>query len=106
MCEDAPLEFALSREKAMCCGAGGARMFMEETIGRRINVTRVEQALTRAPAIIASACPYCAVMMADGVAALGQERTVATRDIAELVAEALAPAPTPERSAPNVAADQ
>ena len=106
VCEDAPLEFALSREKAMCCGAGGARMFMEETIGRRINVTRVEQALTRAPAIIASACPYCAVMMADGVAALGQERTVATRDIAELVAEALAPAPTPERSAPNVAADQ
>ncbi len=41
-----PLEFALAREKAMCCGAGGARMFMEETIGRRINVTRVEQALT------------------------------------------------------------
>ena len=86
---DAPLEFALAREKAMCCGAGGARMFMEETIGRRINVTRVEQALTRAPAVIATACPYCAVMMSDGISALGQEGSVATRDIAELVAESL-----------------
>jgi Fe-S oxidoreductase len=84
-----PLEFALAREKAMCCGAGGARMFMEEKIGRRINVTRVEQALTRAPAVIATACPYCAVMMSDGISALGQEGSVATRDIAELVAESL-----------------
>jgi Fe-S oxidoreductase len=84
-----PLEFALAREKAMCCGAGGTRMFMEEKIGRRINVTRVEQALTRAPAIIATACPYCAVMMSDGISALGQEGSVATRDIAELVAESL-----------------
>ena len=92
VCRDAPLEFALAREKAMCCGAGGARMFMEETIGRRINVTRVEQALTRAPAIIATACPYCAVMMSDGISALGQDGNVATRDIAELVAESLVPA--------------
>ena len=84
-----PLEFALAREKAMCCGAGGARMFMEETIGRRINVTRVEQALTRAPAVIATGCPYCAVMMSDGISALGQEGSVTTRDIAELVAESL-----------------
>jgi Fe-S oxidoreductase len=89
VCRDDPLEFALSREKAMCCGAGGARMFMEETIGRRINVTRVKQALTQSPAVIATACPYCAVMMSDGVAALGPEVTVATRDIAELVAESL-----------------
>jgi Fe-S oxidoreductase len=42
---DAPLEFPLRREKAMCCGAGGARMWMEETIGRRINIARFEQAL-------------------------------------------------------------
>ncbi len=92
ICRDKPLEFALSREKAMCCGAGGARMFMDETIGRRINVTRVEQALSRAPAIVATACPYCAVMMSDGVSALGQDTAIATRDIAELVAESLAAA--------------
>ena len=41
---DVPLEFPLNREKSMCCGAGGARMWMEERIGSRINVTRVEQA--------------------------------------------------------------
>ena len=92
VCKDAPLEFALTRDKAMCCGAGGARMHMEETIGRRINVVRVEQALTRAPAVIATACPYCAVMASDGVEALGQGGKVATRDIAELVADSLVPA--------------
>ena len=96
VCRDAPLEFALSREKAMCCGAGGARMFMEETIGRRINVTRVKQSLERAPAVIATACPYCAVMMSDGVAAIGRGDDIATRDIAELVAESIAPASAPQ----------
>jgi Fe-S oxidoreductase len=86
---DAPLEFPLRREKAMCCGAGGARMWMEERIGRRINITRVEQALPQAPQVIATACPYCATMMSDGVKALGKDSEIATRDIAELVAEAL-----------------
>ena len=86
---DTPLEFPLSREKAMCCGAGGARMWMEENIGRRINVTRVEQALPLTPRIIATACPYCAVMIGDGVGAAGRDDAIVTRDIAELVASAL-----------------
>jgi Fe-S oxidoreductase len=86
---DAPLEFPLSRDKAMCCGAGGARMWMEETIGRRINVTRVEQALPLSPKIIATACPYCAVMIGDGVGAAGRDEAIVTRDIAELVAASL-----------------
>ena len=87
---DAPLEFDLRREKAMCCGAGGARMWMEEKIGRRINVTRVEQALPQQPKVIASACPYCATMMLDGLKHLGRDNEVTVRDIAELVANALA----------------
>jgi Fe-S oxidoreductase len=87
--KDAPLEFDLRREKAMCCGAGGARMWMDEKIGRRINVTRVEQALPHEPQVIATACPYCATMMSDGTKALGRESEIATRDIAELVADAL-----------------
>ena len=86
---DTPLEFDLRREKAMCCGAGGARMWMEEKIGRRINVTRVEQALPHGPKVIASACPYCATMMHDGLKQLHRDSEVAVRDIAELVAEAL-----------------
>ena len=86
---DAPLEMPLSREKAMCCGAGGGRMWLEETIGKRINITRVEQALELQPKIIATACPYCAVMMADGLGAAQPGGATASMDIAELVADAL-----------------
>jgi Fe-S oxidoreductase len=86
---DTPLEFELSRDKAMCCGAGGGRMWLEETIGTRINVLRAEQALSRRPAAVATACPYCAVMLGDGLAQ--KDERVAARDLAELVAEALTP---------------
>jgi Fe-S oxidoreductase len=85
---DAPLEFELARDKAMCCGAGGGRMWLEETIGTRINVLRAEQALAQQPAAVATACPYCAVMVGDGLAQ--KTESVTTRDIAELVADALA----------------
>ena len=89
---DAPLEFELSRARAMCCGAGGGRMWMEEHIGKRINVLRAEQALPLQPQTIATACPYCAVMMTDGLAAAGSAEKIETRDVAELVAAALIPA--------------
>ena len=88
---DAALEFPLNREQAMCCGAGGGRMWMEETRGTRINVLRTEQALAQAPRVIATACPYCAVMLGDGLKTLGKEDTVATKDIAELVAAVVRP---------------
>jgi Fe-S oxidoreductase len=84
-----PLEFPLHREKSMCCGAGGGRMWMEEHIGQRINVTRIQQALPLAPAIIATACPYCAVMLSDGLKAVNAAEQIATKDIAELVATAM-----------------
>ncbi len=101
---DAPLEFELRRDKAMCCGAGGARMWMEENIGRRINITRVEQALPQRPRVIATACPYCATMILDGTKALGREADVTTRDIAELVAEALRTDRSPSPEIPSAAA--
>jgi len=87
--KDAPLEFAMKRDKAMCCGAGGGRMWMEEHIGTRINVLRAEQALERSPRTIATACPYCAIMLRDGVAQLGRGDDIPTKDIAELVADAI-----------------
>jgi Fe-S oxidoreductase len=93
---DEPIEFALAREKSMCCGAGGGRMWIDETIGTRINIVRVEQALERSPAVIATACPYCAVMMSDGLGALSPDGATRSLDIAELVADAM-------RSAPPVA---
>jgi Fe-S oxidoreductase len=86
---DELLEFPLRREKAMCCGAGGGRMWMEEHLGSRINVTRVEQALPQRPAVIATACPYCALMVGDGLKTKDLQETVATQDLAELVAAAL-----------------
>ena len=86
---DAPLEFELRREKAMCCGAGGGRMWMEEKLGTRINVLRFSQALPSGPRVVATACPYCATMMDDAAKTLGRESDISTRDIAELVAEAL-----------------
>jgi Fe-S oxidoreductase len=89
---ESALEFPLNREKAMCCGAGGARMWMEETVGTRINVLRTEQALALGPKVIATACPYCAVMIGDGLKTLGKEDVVANKDIAELVAGLLRPA--------------
>jgi len=92
---DAPLEFALAREKSMCCGAGGGRMWIDETIGKRINIARVEQALEATPRTIATACPYCAVMVADGLNALRPDGGVQSRDIAELVADAMRTTPSP-----------
>jgi len=86
---DALLEFPLHREKSMCCGAGGARMWMEEHIGTRINVARVEQGLPQRPAVIATACPYCSVMLGDGLKTKNLNESIVTRDVAELVASAM-----------------
>jgi Fe-S oxidoreductase len=86
---DAALEFDLAGPKAMCCGAGGARMWLEESIGTRINVLRTEQALQQQPLVIATACPYCALMIDDGLKALDRAGDVTGKDIAELIAESL-----------------
>ena len=75
------------REKGFCCGAGGGRMFMEETIGRRINIERAREVITTGAATVAAACPFCATMLSDGLRDEGAE--VAVKDIVELVDEAL-----------------
>ncbi|HEY6608552.1 MAG TPA: heterodisulfide reductase-related iron-sulfur binding cluster [Candidatus Limnocylindria bacterium] len=81
------VEMDLHHRKGMCCGAGGARMWMEEREGQRINHRRVEQALEKSPDEIATSCPFCLIMLRDGTTDL--ERTdVAVRDVAELLADA------------------
>jgi Fe-S oxidoreductase len=90
---DEVLEFPLNREKSMCCGAGGARMWMEEHIGTRINVTRLEQGLSLQPQVIATACPYCAVMLGDALKTKNLNESIVTRDVAELVADAMVRTP-------------
>jgi Fe-S oxidoreductase len=81
-------EMTRNRAAGMCCGAGGARVWMEEHNGSRINQARVEQAMEVQPDTIAVACPFCKMMLKDGVNEL-QLEGVQTKDIAELVAESL-----------------
>ena len=82
-------EMERSREKAFCCGAGGGRIFLEETIGKRVNVERTEQAIATGAKTVAVGCPFCMTMITDGTKAKNVEQTVQVKDVAELVAERL-----------------
>jgi Fe-S oxidoreductase len=87
-----------NRRQTFCCGAGGGRMWMEEQRGTRINAERTRQALETGADVVATACPYCMVMMKDGLADAGS--TTVALDVSELLAARLAAAP--ERSLPVV----
>lgn len=82
------LEMERNRTKSFCCGAGGARMWMEERMGKKVNVERTDEALRTDPDIIAVACPFCLVMLDDGAKERGRE-DVKVGDLAMLVAESL-----------------
>jgi Fe-S oxidoreductase len=81
------VEMERNRDKGFCCGAGGGRMFLEETEGTRINVNRAEEALKTNADTIASACPFCMTMMSDGLKSLEKSEQVFVKDIAEIVLE-------------------
>ena len=76
--------------KGMCCGAGGARMWMEEHIGKQVNVERSQELLATGATRIATACPFCYIMIDDGVKGQGVEDTeVKVGDIAMHLLDAL-----------------
>ncbi len=80
-------EVQRSKDKGLCCGAGGAQMFMEETQGKRVNLERTEELLETGAKTIAVNCPFCMTMISDGVKA--KESDVQVKDISEIMLENL-----------------
>jgi Fe-S oxidoreductase len=80
------IEMTRNRAEGFCCGAGGARMFMEETIGKRINHERAEEAVAAGANGVAAACPFCITMLRDGINDINGELEV--KDIAEIIDQA------------------
>lgn len=83
-------EMERNRAKSFCCGAGGARMWMEEDIGERINDLRTDEAIAAGAERIAVGCPFCLTMLSDGIKDRNKEETMAALDIAEIVWRAIA----------------
>jgi Fe-S oxidoreductase len=96
-------------ERSMCCGAGGARMWMEEKIGKRINVERVDEALGTAPSKIATGCPFCKVMLNDGLTARQSDGMASEKveivDVAQLLLTAVKRPELVKRPEPAEASD-
>ncbi len=93
LCQNVPglmlSELTRSRESSFCCGGGGGRMWLHEHGGRNINVVRAEEIAENHVEIIGTSCPYCLVMLDDGVKSLELEKTPVVSDIIDIVADAL-----------------
>jgi len=83
------IEMHRCRERSFCCGAGGARMWMEETIGKRVNLERTDEALGTGADVVSTACPYCLIMLDDAVRARQREDDVRVLDLSQLVEQSL-----------------
>ncbi|NOX35427.1 MAG: (Fe-S)-binding protein [Deltaproteobacteria bacterium] len=87
--QDGAKELDRHGPESFCCGAGGGRMWMEETIGTRINLERAGEIAGKDVENVAVACPFCLTMIEDGMKELGKEEEIKTQDICELVAKAM-----------------
>ncbi|HKS47725.1 MAG TPA: (Fe-S)-binding protein [Amycolatopsis sp.] len=79
-------------DRALCCGAGGARMWMEENIGKRINLERVDEAIATEASTIVTGCPFCKVMISDGLTQRQSENVgerMDVRDVSQLLLESV-----------------
>jgi Fe-S oxidoreductase len=83
------VEMGRCREKGFCCGAGGARMWLEENIGKRVNMERTEEALGTGADVVSTACPYCMIMLDDAVRAHQKEDDVRVLDLSQLLEESM-----------------
>ncbi len=83
-------ELPRNRENGFCCGGGGGRMWLHENIGENINLVRAKEIAETPVDLIGTACPYCLVMLDDGIKSLELEKTPKVADIIDIVADALA----------------
>ncbi len=86
------IEMGRNKESNLCCGAGGAQFFMEEGGNERVNIVRAKEAKETSASTVVSECPFCAVMLGDGIAAIeedGKHSKVEVKDLAVLLQEAL-----------------
>ena len=90
-------EMAKSGKQTFCCGAGGGRMWMEEDRGTRINAERTRQILETGADVVATSCPFCMVMLSDGLASAEGGGVVASADISEILAARIAATPAERR---------
>jgi len=81
------VEMPRNGTKALCCGAGGGKMWYEESTGKRVNIERTEEAVATGADIIATGCPFCFIMLDDGVKELGRDEDVVVKDLAMLLEE-------------------
>jgi Fe-S oxidoreductase len=84
-----PLEMKRHRQNSFCCGAGGGRMWLEESTPKKIYQERAEEALEQKPSAICVCCPYCMTMFEDGLKDKGVLGDVSVLDLAEIVERAL-----------------
>jgi Fe-S oxidoreductase len=81
------VEMPRNGTNSFCCGAGGSQMWMEEQTGKKVNIERTEEAVATGSDVIATGCPFCFVMLDDGVKELGEDDQVTVKDISMLLAE-------------------
>lgn len=86
---DGVTEMRRNRNKSFCCGGGGGRVWMEEKVGKRINQTRVNEALETEAEVMAAACPFCITMFEDGVKGVEAEEKMKIEDISEIIVRAI-----------------
>ncbi len=85
------VEMPRNGTKGLCCGAGGGRFWMEEHTGKKINIERTEEAVATGADEIAVACPFCFVMLDDGLKEIGADENVQVKDVSMLLAERTLP---------------